>query len=698
MRFGLVFFIACATLAAQPAIRGFSSQEAKTQRERESKLRAIPRVAHIRSYMQRMSSEPHVAGSPQSKAVAEYALGLMKEWGLEARIEEFEALLPYPTRRALEMTSPVAYKAKLHEPAIAEDRDSADKGQPPTYNAYAATANVTAPLIYVNYGIPDDYQQLAKLGISAKGKIVIARYGKSWRGTKAKTAQENGAVGCLIYSDPRDDGYFQGDVYPKGPFRPRDGVQRGSVMDMPLYVGDPLTPGWASEKGSRRLPRNEAATLMKIPVLPISYADAQPLLENLTGPVAPEAWRGALPVTYHVGPGPATVRLEVDFDWTTKPLYNVIATIPGTSAADEWLIYGNHHDAWVNGAADPVSGAATVLETARALAELSKSGWRPRRTIRFALWDGEEFGLIGSTEWVEKHRPELLRKAVMYLNSDTTGIGTLNAGGSPSLQIFFSEVLRDIQDPVKKQALLEGARARRAEGEQGDQKDKAFRLGPLGAGSDYVAFLHHTGIASINAGFSGGDHGGVYHSIYDSFDWYTKFSDKDFVYGATLAQVMATTLLRMADAPLLPFEFLSLAGAVERYVEDLKTNKQFGSKISLDSIGPELQRLKTAAAAFEKAAAKANTVSDGVRSRVNQALIATERAWLLDAGLPGRPWYKHQLVAPGLYTGYSAKTLPRVREAAEAGRLDEANKEAKVLADAIRAVSISIEDAAKAFE
>jgi N-acetylated-alpha-linked acidic dipeptidase len=697
MRLCILALLVSITGAAQPAIRGFSGQEAASQREREAKALAIPRPEHVRSYAQKMSSEPHIAGSPQSKAVAEYALALMKSWGLDARLEETEALLPYPTKRILEMTSPVVYKANLHEPTIPEDRDSGDGNQVPTYNSYAATGKITAPVIYVNYGIPEDYKELEKQGISVKGKIAIARYGRSWRGTKAKVAQEHGAAGCLIYSDPRDDGYYQGDVYPKGAFRPKNGVQRGSVMDMPLYVGDPLTPGWASEKGGRKLPLKEAASLMKIPVLPISYEDAQPLLANLGGPVAPDAWRGALPITYHIGPGPATVHLEVDFDWTTKPLYNVVATIPGSGNADEWVIYGNHHDAWVNGAGDPVSGASALLETARTLAELYKTGWRPKRTIKFALWDGEEFGLVGSTEWVEKHRAELFRKAVLYLNSDMTATGTLNAGGVPSLQVFFSQVLRDVNDPKKKNAsLLETARARRGQGDTPDPDEKSFRLGPLGAGSDYVPFLHHTGIASVNAGFSGGG-SGVYHSIYDSFDWYTRFADGDFTYGATFARVASLTLMRMADAPVLPFEFTSLTNAVQSYVDDLTKNKAAAAKLKLDALKPAIAALRSAALEFEKASSKDDT-SGAVRARVNRALIATERAWLLDTGLPGRQWYKHQLVAPGIYTGYTAKTLPAIREPADVERWDEANAQVSVLAAAIRAVAARIEEAARAFE
>ena len=675
---------------ADPGIRGFFGDNLRAQREIEKKALAVPDATRVRAYMERMAAEPHIAGSPATKAVAEYLAGQLKEWGLDTRIEEFEALLPWPTARALEMTAPVRYRAKLHEPAMREDPDSSDKLQIPTYNAYSASGDVTAPLVYVNYGIPEDYERLKTLKVDVKGKIVIARYGRSWRGTKAKVAHENGAVGCLIYSDPREDGYFQGDVYPKGAFRPPHGVQRGSVLDMPLYPGDPLTPGWAGEKGARKLAREEAGAIMKIPVLPISYADAQPLLENLAGPVAPEQWRGALPITYHVGPGPATVRLKADFDWTVKPLYNVIATVRGSQWPDEWLIYGNHHDAWVNGAADPVSGAAALLETARTVAELVRGGWRPKRTMTFALWDAEEFGLVGSSEWVEKHRRELAEKAVLYLNSDSNSKGTISLGGTPLLEKFMREVLRDTRDPVTKEPLLSRARPRTGsattpEGEPAKPADDAdLRLGPLGAGSDYVAFYHHTGISSVNAGFSGSG-GGVYHSIYDSLAWYSRFGDTEFQYGKALAQVMSTTLLRMADAPLLGFEFESIVPAMSRAARQVRELKG-GNKVKLDELIEELGRLKEAGAQWERRLSGASWqhLDAGALARVNATLFRSERALAPEAGLPGRSWYKHLYAAPGIYTGYSAKTLPVIREAVEAGRVDEANAAVAPVVAAIR--------------
>ena len=681
-------------------IRGFSPDAARSEHELEQKALAMPDPARLRAYMDRMAGEPHIAGSPQSREVAEYISGLLREWGLDAKVEQFEALLPYPTARSLEMTAPSHYRAKLQEPAIPEDPDSNDRHQVPPYNAYAASGEVTAPIVYVNYGVPEDYEQLKKAGVDVKGKIVLARYGKSWRGTKPKVAQEHGAVACLIYSDPRDDGYFQGDVYPKGPYRPRESVQRGSVMDMPLYPGDPLTPGWADEKGARRLSRDEAETLMKIPVLPISAADAEPLLENLAGAVVPEPWRGALPLTYHYGPGPAIVHLKVDFDWTVKPLYNVIATIPGSTYPNEWLIYGNHHDAWVNGANDPVSGTIVVLETARTLAELGKQGWRPKRTVKLAFWDAEEFGLIGSTEWVEKHRAELAAKTVTYINSDTNGAGKLHVAGSPTLQVFLGEVLRDIKDPASNKPLLEVTRSRVGSAMTRDSKetkdDGEFELGTLGAGSDYVAFYHHAGIASLNAGFSDPGSGGVYHSIYDSIHWFTTFQDRDLRYGRALTQVMTTSLLRLAGSELLPFEFNTLAITVSRQMEDARKLKG-GEEVKFGELLDELSALRKAGDAYE-AEVRRGGWQRGSREdleRINKVLFQSERALAPEPGLPGRTWYRNRLAAPGVYTGYSAKSLPAVREAIETSQLEEANREVVPIVAALKDLRGRVEQATR---
>src|SRR6202171_773918 len=685
----LAILLATAVLlhAADP-IRGFPQSQWAAQRDLEQKAQAIPSPDRIRAYLERMSREPHHAGSAASRAVAEYALGLFREFGLDAHIEEFEALLPYPTARSLDLISPVKFHASLKEPAIPEDPTSGQATQLPTFNAYSATGDVTAQLVYANYGMTEDYEQLKKLGIDVKGKIVITRYGKGWRGVKPKLAAEHGAIGCLIYSDPRDDGYFQGDVYPKGALRPLDGVQRGSVMDMPLGVGDPLSPGWASEKGSRRLPISEARTIMKIPVMPISYADATPLLQSLAGPVAPESWRGARGFTYHIGPGPGTAHFKLDFDWSTRPLYDVIAVIPGSEYPDEWIIYGNHHDAWVNGAHDPLSGASSLLETARTLSELRKQGWKPKRTIVLALWDGEEFGLVGSTEWVEKHGEELSRKAVVYINSDTNSKGRLGASGSHTLERFMSEVLRDIPDPGDSgKTLLESARNRRGPSPDGqiESSRPGFHLGPLGAGSDYVAFLDHVGIASMNLGFGGPNQNGVYHSIYDDFTWYTRFADPDFTYGKALSQVTTTTLMRLADAPLLPFEFGEFSQTVRAYIGEIK-------KVDFAPLLKQLDATDVASKRFEAAVAGATPEQ---MAKANRVLLLAERALLISPGLPHRDWYRHSIYAPGMYTGYGAKTLPGIREAVEESRMDEATQQVGVAAQAIAEFNRRIEEAVR---
>lgn len=675
----------------QSSPRGFPAEWATQLRQWETKARALPEATRIRAYMQRMAAEPHHAGSPGSKAVADYTLGLLKEWGLDARIETYEALLPYPTSRLVELTEPVRFRAKLQEPVVADDPDSGDSRQLPTYNAYSAPGDVTAPLLYVNYGVPEDYEYLKRQGIDAKGKIVIARYGRSWRGTKPKVAAEHGAVGCIIYSDPRDDGYFQGDIYPTGPYRPPHGVQRGSVMDMPLQVGDPLSPGWASEPGSKRLSVNEASTLMKIPVLPMSYDDATELMKHLTGPVAPENWRGALPLTYHIGPGPAKVRMKLGFDMTTKPLYNVVATIPGSEFPEQRVLYGNHHDAWVNGASDPLSGASALLETARALAELRKAGWSPKRTIQLALWDGEEFGLVGSTEWVEKHKADLDKNLVAYINSDATGKGRIGAAGSHSLETFVKELLADLNDPTTGRPLIEASRA----GRENSAQTSEFRLGALGAGSDYVAFIDNAGIASLNLGFGGEGGGGVYHSIYDSFAWYTRFSDGEFTYGRTFSALNTLLLMRMAGAALVPFEFTALHRTIERYVTEItKDAGKDSTKLEWKELQSELTRLGAAAKSFEaeyqNALRRWNSPARDKVAAVNAAIYRTERSLLAPNGLPGRPFYRHQLYAPGQYTGYSVKTLPGIREAAESKQWDQANTQAREVAKSLRALTAEL--------
>ena len=684
----LLLLLAVHLQAAEAPIRGFPPEALKAQHETERKLRAIPEPERLRTYMKRMAAKPHHAGSKGSQQVADYALGLFKEWGLDAHIELFESLLPYPKSRVLEMVEPVRFQAQLQEPAIPEDSYSGDSSQLPTFNAYGADGDVTGLLVYVNYGLPEDYANLRRLGVDVNGKVVLARYGRSWRGTKAKVAQDNGALACLIYSDPRDDGYFQGDVYPLGAYRPPFGVQRGSVLDMPIRVGDPQTPGWGAVPGAKRITKEESQLLMKIPVMPISYGEASALMQQLKGSVAPEPWRGALGITYHIGPGPAKVRVKTESDWGVRPVHNVIAMIPGSVYPDQWILYGNHHDAWVHGANDPVSGVSVLLETARSLASLRKSGWRPKRTVMFALWDAEEYGLVGSTEWVEQRLEELDRKMVAYLNTDSTGRGRIAAGGSNSLESFYREVLRDIRDPRTGHPLLAPHNSRKSPAHEEQS------LAPLGAGSDYVAFLHHAGIASMNLGF-GGEGTGVYHSSYDTYEWYSRFSDGDFQYGRTLSTLIGTMLARLADAPLLPFDLLPIAPTVQTQLEEiLKSAGSSAAHLDNKELLAELQKLNSAAKQFESHyqlfSKRTATIGSERLSAVNQALYRLERTLLSAEGLPGRPWYRHQLHAPGRYTGYGAKTLPGIREAVEADQWDLANSQSRELAKTLRVLTSEV--------
>ena len=701
---------------AEPApLRGYSADSAGAERDWEAKFRAIPDPAVLRASMQRLTARPHHVGSAYDRENAEWILSQFKEWGLDARIETYDVLFPTPKERAVELLEPTRFTARLEEPTVAGDPTSSQHAeQLPSYNAYSIDGDVTAPLVYVNYGVPEDYEALERLGISVKGAIVIARYGGSWRGIKPKVAGEHGAIGCLIYSDPRDDGYHQGDTFPNGPYRPADGVQRGSVMDMPIYPGDPLTPGVGATKDAKRLPLSEAVTLTKIPVLPISYGDAQPLLAALKGPVAPERWRGALPITYHIGPGPAKVHLRARFNWDTKTIYNVIARIPGDAYPDQWIIRGNHHDAWVNGAEDPVSGTSALLEEARGLAALARQGWKPKRTIILCVWDGEEEGLLGSTEWAEDHAEELGRKAAVYINSDSNGRGYLQVEGSHTLERFINGVARDVEDPetnlpVWKRLQLWRIANPAANGTAADRQEPRqradLRIGALGSGSDYTVFLDHLGIASLNLGYGGEDGGGIYHSIYDDFYWYTHFSDTDFAYGRALAQTAGTAVMRLADAELLPYDFDDFTDTIRRYIEEIsrlalekreqtvERNRQIDEGLFAATEDPRektvpppreavppflnfaplengLAALEGATGLYDQALARAAenggaALAGAALRDANARLIAVERALTLDDGLPNRPWFKNQIYAPGLYTGYGVKTLPAVREAIE---------------------------------
>jgi N-acetylated-alpha-linked acidic dipeptidase len=690
-------------------VRGFPEDAVAAQRQREEQYRNVPDSARLKEYMEAMASEPHVAGQPSSKKVADYALAKFKSFGLDAKLEEFEAMMPWPIETTVEVVAPEKYTLRVKEPVLPEDPDSGD--QTPLYNAYSGDGNVTGEVVYVNYGMPADYERLKELGVDVKGKIVIARYGAGWRGIKPKVAYEHGAIGCLIYSDPRDDGYYAGDVYPDGPFRPEFGAQRGSVMDMPIHAGDPLTPGWGSEPGGKKNRIEDAITILKIPVLPISYGDAGPILRQLKGKVVPNEWKGALPFTYHVGPGPAQVHMNLRFEWKNRPLYNVVARIPGATRPDEWIIFGNHHDAWVSGADDPISGASALMETARGLGELLKTGWRPSRTIVLALWDGEEWGLLGSTEWAEKHDAELKQKAAVYINTDGTGKGWLNAGGSHGLQQFLGEVAKDVMDPRTGKPVFEEARRRAVLGEPEDARkaaeaDPALRIAPLGSGSDFTPFLQHLTVSVLNVGFGGESPGGVYHSAYDTIKWYQTYSDTDYSYGRTLSQLTGTLILRLADAPVLPFQFTDTADTLMRYVVELEklaaTKKD--STVDMKPVRAAVDALKVAGQAFEKAygsLSKANSQSLAAKKelqQLNKLLLTSEQRLGNSDGLPRRDWFKHQIYAPGFYTGYGVKTMPQIREGLEENRFTEAQGGVRTVAAAVNALAAQVSEAARALE
>src|SRR5580698_1546954 len=572
-----LFAIAAYAVDADHPLRGYTPEDSATEVSWEQKFRQLPDRDRIRENMRRLSARPHHVGSPYDKDNAEWLLAQLQSFGLDAKIETFSALFPTPKSRKLELLGPTPFTAKLQEPPVSVDPTSSQTSeQLPTYNAYSRDGDVTAPLVYVNYGRPEDYEVLDRMGVSVKGAIVIARYGASWRGIKPKVAAEHGAVGCIIYSDPREDGFFQGDPYPDGPMRPAGGAQRGSVMDMPVYPGDPQTPGVGAVPGVKLIPLDQVQTITKIPVLPISWNDAVPFLKALGGATVPEAWRGGLPFTYHAGPSTAQAHLAVAFNWDRKPLNDVIAKIPGAKFPDQWVIRGNHHDAWVNGAEDPLSGASPELEEARSLGELLKQGWKPDRTIIYCFWDGEEPALLGSTEWVETHADELSKHAVAYFNSDGNGRGYFRAEGSHSLENFINGVTKDIDDPEtkmsvwKRQRLVDMSRAT-PDGRAELRSRPDIRIGALGSGSDYTAFIDHLGIASVNLGYGGEDQGGgQYHSIYDDFYWYTHFQDTDFVYGRALAQTAGSMMMRMADADIIPYQFGDFADTVHTYVGEVK--------------------------------------------------------------------------------------------------------------------------------
>ncbi len=728
---------------AKELLQGYSQNASAREVQWEQQFRAIPSPDNLRSYMQRLSAHPHNVGSPYDKDNAEWIAQQFGSWGFQAKIETFYVLFPTPRERKLELIAPTQFTAKLEEPPVKIDPTSDQQAEAlPPYNAYSADGDVTGSLVYVNYGTRKDYETLDRMGVSVKGAIVIARYGGAWRGIKPKVAAEHGAVGCIIYSDPQQDGYGEETTFPRGPARPDEGVQRGSVADT-YYPGDPLTPGVGATKDAKRIKLKDSPEITKIPTLPISYGDARPLLQALGGQMAPRAWRGGLPIAYHVGPGPAKVHLKLMSNWDTKPIYDVIARMPGSKEPDQWVIRGNHQDAWVNGAEDPISGLVAEMEEARALSVLAKDGWKPRRTVIYCVWDGEEPGLLGSTEWVETHAKELNDHAVLYVNSDNTDRGFLQMEGAHSIEHFINTVAADVADPETKYSVLQRARLHQI-GQAKTEKVRTelrqrrdLRIGALGDGSDYSPFLDYAGIPSLDLGFDGETPGGVYHSQYDDFYWYTHFSDTKFVYGRALAQVAGISVMRMADAEMLPYEFTDVADTMHQYVSDLEkqmkqtrqeieeSNREIDEGVFIAMSDPQAPSyppkeekippylnfaplengaagLTISADKYQEALARLaqnDSVLDGTQvAAVNHLLMLTERATLREAGLPGRSWYKNQIYAPGAYTGYGVKTMAAVREAMDQHHWNLAEQQSPIVGSVLLDWSRAIDAATEKLE
>jgi N-acetylated-alpha-linked acidic dipeptidase len=655
-------------------IDGFSAARSEDERRIEEQFRAVPQGSSAREHLRRLTAEPHVAGTPEDRATAIYVRDQMRLFGLSAELKEYQVWLNYPkTDPIVELISPRREKISVREAVIKEDPTSSNPKITPLFNGYSASGDVTAPLVYANYGLPPDYDALAKAGVDVKGKIVIVRYGNSFRGVKAKVAQDHGAVGCIIYSDPADDGYAQGDVYPKGPWRPVAAGQRGSVQFLFQYPGDPLTPGKPAIPGTPRISLEEAyADIPRIPVQPLAYDEARKLIEPLKGPVRPKGFQGGYAFPYHVGgTNDVRVHLKTDMDYQSRTLWDVVARIDGDQEKDRWVIMGNHRDAWVFGAVDPNSGTATMLEAARAFGALLKSGWHPHRTIILCSWDGEEYGLIGSTEWAEENAQELQQKAVAYLNVDVAVNGpNYNASSVPSLWRLIRDATRDIKDPKTGKTVYQQwqDRAREQRNETDPDYDDEARIGALGSGSDYTPFLQHLGIASTDMGF-GGDYG-VYHSAYDSFYWMSHFGDPEFVYHVAAAQLWGTMALRLADAPALPFDYADYANQVREYFnESVKLAKRRHLEAAIDekAMNDALKDFADEAARVERErqrlSAENNNAASARLRRLNDALMDAERAFIDDRGLRGRPWYRHEIYAPGTFTGYAAQPLTDFRQA-----------------------------------
>ena len=652
-------------------LNGFSAETSVAQRGWEEKFRAVPNPKSAREHLRRLTMEPHIAGTKEDYDTAIYVRDQLRSYGLNAELKEYEVWLPYPNAPSIvELITKRRQRLSVTEAVVPGDPTSSHPKITPLFSGYSASGDVTGSLVYANYGLPGDYEDLKKVGVDVKGKIVLVRYGNSFRGVKAKVAQDQGAIGCIIYSDPADDGYMQGDVYPKGPWRPVASGQRGSVQYLFDYPGDPLTPGKPAIQGVPRLKPEEATDLTRIPVQPIAYDVARTMMTALKGPLRPKGFQGGLPLAYHVGGTPdVKVRLKTDMDYKLRPIWNVVARIDGSEEKDRWVVLGNHRDAWVFGAVDPNSGSSAMLEVARGFGALLKAGWTPRRTIILCSWDGEEYGLIGSTEWAEENASDLRENAVAYLNVDAAVAGSnFGASSVPSLWRVLRDVTRDVKDPKKGTSIYQQWQERAREARAGNDVTPATeaRIGSLGSGSDYTPFLQHLGVPSTDMGFSG-DYG-VYHSAYDSFYWMDHFGDPGFVYHTAAAQLWGTLAMRFASADALPFDYTDYATQIRDFFnEAMKLAKQRNLNSSFDEkeMNSALDDFAREAQRVELARQKVVTDSRNAAKlkKLNDTLMAVEREFTDERGLRGRAWYKHQIYAPGIFTGYAAQPLADFRQA-----------------------------------
>lgn len=674
-----------------PSIFGF--RDFSKQYQIDQQFLAVPSPARAEQHLKILTAQPHVAGSPEDKATADYVLKQFQVAGLETEMVKYSVWMNRPAEVSVTVTAPAGVKMNGPTPEHVEGDPLADNPRVlQAFNGSSPSGDVEAEVVYANYGRPEDFKKLEEMKVDVRGKIVIVRYGDNFRGVKSFVAEEHGAAGVIIYSDPIDDGYFKGDVYPQGPWRPESGVQRGSIQYMFKYPGDPTTPGVASVTSlpeSQRVPPEKAVDMPKIPTTPLSYGDARPILQNLRGPESPRDWQGALPFAYHVGPGPVRVKMHLKQDYRYWTIWDVIGKIPGTKFPDEWVVLGNHRDAWVYGAVDPNSGTAAMLETVHGLAELLKHGWKPERTIVFGSWDAEEEGLIGSTEWGEEHEKDLAH-AVSYFNLDVAVSGSnFGASAVPSLKGFVRDATKVVPSPkggmlydVWKEDRLKQSDRRPDNGRRAPnaRTDNDVPVGDLGSGSDYSVFIQHLGIPSTDMTSSGSY--GVYHSAFDNFNWFKKFGDPTFVYEQEMARVFGIEALHMSAADVLPYNYEAYGKEIGSYID----NSREKARVMLGASAPDFTKASDAAKRFMNAGARVLAIQKNPpadATKLNQTLIATERALLSKEGLPNRPWFKHTIYAPGQYTGYAAVVIPGVNEAIDSKNIQLVTDQLQVLTDAL---------------